>query len=620
MDISQVDKDVLSEFLARIPKSEQEIWVSEATRLANIVLRYQSLGKKRFFNKLLGKYDFTKEAYALCKEAACENSIIVVREPSRARPPSPYTLDRWSKNYNLIGLGTFFRAPSIAEPQSDKRRTSISIEAYDWIKENWRKYKNPSAFYAALKDKANEIIWKIPSKSWIYRHWKEIPKAVSVFLFEGEDAYQSKITPYVPRDMSDLDALQVLCGDHRESDVTVHIGNVKLARAWLTYWLDLRTLLIWGWYLSLTPNSEAIALAYADGIFNFGAQPFSRPEIGFYSYIYMDRGKSYRAHDIEGTVIQVHEKAADLSGKFKYFLIERSVGLVEEARIKPILAKIKNPKEKPIERTNKDFSDWEKNEFESYCGSKPSERPDAWYKLYEKHKKLSNKEYFKSPFISFEEYKVKVAERIEKHNSTVHERVNLGGISAIPIEDYKALYTTRYEIPKDLVANLLLKSKPKTIGKNGISCFRKNWHYWHDDMAKVPDGIKVQIKYTDQDYKKIWVIMPDKKMIEANLIEPVSFLNPNKEVLKQVKKIEAVNKQLIRDFHLLQHSKLRFETAEDSINKSLSNDHDLIESESPEPLSKASIHLFPTVKKSQTQNSKNKLYGNKKGRFVIMIE
>jgi hypothetical protein len=554
--------------------------------------------------------------YALCKEAACENPLIITREPSRARPPSPYTLDRWSKNYNQIGLRVFFRAPSIAEPQVDKRRASISIEACNWIKENWRKYTNPTAFYKALSDQANNKIWKIPSESWFYRRWKDIPKVVSIFLFEGNDAYQSKIAPYVPRDMSDLDALQVLCGDHRESDVTVHIGNGKLARVWLTYWLDLRTLLIWGWYLSLTPNSEAIALAYADGIFKFGAQPFSRPEIGYYSYIYTDRGKSYRAHDIEGTVIKVHEKASNISGKFKYFLIERNVGLVEEARVKLLLAKIKNPKEKPIERTNKDFSDWERNEFESYCGNKPSERPDAWYKLFEKHKKLSEKEDFKSPFISFEEYKAKVAERIEKHNSTVHERVNLGGISVIPIEEYKALYTTPYEIPKDLVANLLLKSKSKTIGKNGISCFRKNWHYWHDDMAKVPDGIKVQIKYTEQDYKKIWVIMPDKKMVEANLIEPVSFLNPNKEVLKQIKKMETGNKQLIRNFHLLQHSKLRFETVEESLNKSLSDEDYSITSESSEPHSKASIHLFPTIKKDSSKDSKNKSISAKEVRKI----
>lgn len=491
----------------------------------------------------------------------------------------------------------------MADPQSDNRRASISIEAYNWIKENWRKYKNPTAFYEKLGNLANKNIWKIPSKSWIYRRWKEIPKVVSVFLFEGNDAYQSKLAPYVPRDMSDLDALQVLCGDHRESDVTVHVGKGKLARVWLTYWLDLRTLLIWGWYLSLTPNSEAIALAYADGIFRFGAQPFSRPEDGFYSFIYTDRGKSYRAHDIEGTVIKVHERAADISGKFKYFLIERNVGLVEDVRIKLLLAKVKNPKEKPIERTNKDFSDWEKNEFESYCGKNPGERPDAWYKLYEKHQKLLKKGVFESPFISFEEYKAKIAERINKHNTTIHERVNLGGISTIPIEDYKSLYTTRYEIPNDLVATLLFKNKTKTVGKNGVSCFKKNWRYWHDDMANLPDGLKVQIKYTDQDYKKIWVVMPDKKLVEADLIEPVSFLNPNKEVLKQVKKIEAKNKQLIRDFHLLQHSKLRFETIEENLNKSQTEKNVITDLESSEDISKASVHLFPKVIKDNSDNS-----------------
>lgn len=370
MEITESDKTVLTEFPGRFPEIERQAWLGEAVRLSNIVIKYRSVEIKRQFNKSLDKYDFTKEVYNLCREAACTNHLIVARAPSRARPPSPYTLDRWSRNFKASGLRTFLRAAPNSDPLDDKRRASISMEAIEWINKNWRKYKSATALYNSLSEKAEENDWKIPSRSWIYRRWKVMLRIVSVCHLENRDAYKSKLAPYVPRDLSDLEALQALCGDHRETDVTVHIGNGKLARLWLTFWLDLRTYLIWGWYLSLTPTGEAIALAYADGIFKFGAQPFSRREDNFYSYIYTDRGKTYRSHDVEGKVIKIHERAADVAGRFSYFLIERNVGLVEEFKVRQLLAKVRNPKEKQIERVNKDFSEWEKNEFEGYCGCK----------------------------------------------------------------------------------------------------------------------------------------------------------------------------------------------------------------------------------------------------------
>jgi hypothetical protein len=91
MQISKLDKTLLLPFLLRFPENEHDVWLDEAIRLGNIVIRYQALKQKWRLNKLLGKYNFTKEVYDLCKEAACENLIIIAREPSRARPPSPYT-------------------------------------------------------------------------------------------------------------------------------------------------------------------------------------------------------------------------------------------------------------------------------------------------------------------------------------------------------------------------------------------------------------------------------------------------------------------------------------------------------------------------------------------------
>jgi hypothetical protein len=48
-----------------------------------------------------------------------------------------------------------------------------------------------------------------------------MPEIVRETHRKGWSHYEAKYAPYVPRDYSDLAALQVLCGDHSERDVSV---------------------------------------------------------------------------------------------------------------------------------------------------------------------------------------------------------------------------------------------------------------------------------------------------------------------------------------------------------------------------------------------------------------
>src|SRR5262249_29734202 len=160
-----------------------------------------------------------------------------------------------------------------------------------------------------------------------------------------------------------------------ERDVTVLVNGKDLARPWLTVWQDLRTGLIWGWYLGLKPSSETARLAYADGILNFGAQPFARPADDFYSYVYTDRGKDYCSHDWAGKVISVHEQAMNPDAELECHLVERQVGVLAEFGVKRLLARGYNAKEKPVERFFKVLSEWEANTFAGYCGGHPRARP-----------------------------------------------------------------------------------------------------------------------------------------------------------------------------------------------------------------------------------------------------
>src|SRR5947209_8065179 len=375
---SRVEKR-LSIALLRIDPEQRIFWIKEALRLSQILARYGVISPKRRRDPATGGYEFVSDVMKLCQEAACSVSVILATEPHRADPPSPYTLDGWWREYQSIGLLTFFREINHRRGSGeDKRLAVVSQAAAAWMNESWKRFYGPTPFYNTLKELAEVRGWKIPSKSWVYRQWQKIPQIVRTYYLEGRKAYESKLAPYVPRDFSDLQALQILAGDHSERDVTVSLPDGTIRRPWLTLWYDLLTSLIWGWCLSLIPSSHTAGLAYANGVQSFGAQPFSRPDEGFYSYILTDWGRDYKSHNWDGKEIAVHKEAMRPDGGFEMLLVQHRIGIVEELDLKHLLTRGKNPKENPVERVHRVISDWEQNTFDEYCGRDAESRPERW--------------------------------------------------------------------------------------------------------------------------------------------------------------------------------------------------------------------------------------------------
>jgi hypothetical protein len=138
----------------------------------------------------------------------------------------------------------------------------------------------------------------------------------------------------------------------------------------------------------------------------------------------------------------------------------------------------------------------------------------------------------------------------------------------IPVEEYKHLYTTRYEINEETLALLLMKSERRVIRKNGVQCFQNHWFYLDEAMSEFK-GRSVEIRYSDDDYTKVFVVLPNMKMCEAKRIDPTSLLNPNKETLKRIKSVRTHEQKLTNGFELLTHSILRGETVEDRVAREL---------------------------------------------------
>jgi hypothetical protein len=555
------NEDEITKLLAPLSPVERRAWMEEALRMVKIVERYAQIQPKRRRNSTTGAYEFVAGVIELCQETACKDHLILVRQPHKATPLAPHTLDDLYRNYRKCGLLVFL--PKIKKKpikEYDERRAVISREAMVWVNKHWGRFSGARHLFDALKEEAKKHAWIIPSESWFYRRWEGRLEIVKTMHLEGKNSYVSKYAPYVPRDYSDLQALQVVCGDHSLRDITVSLPNGAITRPALTCWLDLRTGLIWGWHLSLRPSAHTAALAYANGVRTFGAQPPSRPDAGYYSFIYTDQGRDFRARNWDGTEIYVSKEEMNLDTGLELLLVERRVGILDDLNLRHLLARGYNAREKPIERLFKIVSEWEQNTFREYCGRDAKNKPDAWRELYRQHQRRANKG--RSPFIPFKQYLEHLSEFIRRFNNVPHDRSTLDSGPVVPIEEYERLYTTRYVIPEKTLALVIMKTVRRKIGKLGVQCFRKNWFYNHEAMAEHK-GRYVEVRYSEDDYKRVFAVLPDSRICEAKLITPTSIINPDQQTLKVVNKMQAHEKAIIRDFQLIKQSDSRGETVED---------------------------------------------------------
>jgi len=92
-------------------------------------------------------------------------------------------------------------------------------------------------------------------------------------------------------------------------------------------------------------------------------------------------------------------------------------------------------------------------------------------------------------------------------------------------------------------------------------------------MSEFKDH-SVEIRYSDEDYSRIWVVLPKGGVCEASLTTPTSLLKPDRKTLETVAAARAREKKIIRDYQLIQQSAIRGEDTEERVGQLLNAPQD----------------------------------------------
>jgi len=315
---------------------------------------------------------------------------------------------------------------------------------------------------------------------------------------EGNKALHDKVLPYITRDVSKLEVVDVIVGDgHRLAFFVKNPYTGNPVRPTLVAYQDWKSGGFVGFEIMLEENTQCIASALRNSIINLGKVP---------KFVYQDNGKAFKA---------------------KYFIENGLSGLFTNLGIQPVFAKPYNAKAKPIERLFRELQDSFEVLLPSYTGTSIIKKPAQLKRNEKLHKSLFKanmptiEQVVKVLEIWLQEYHYKqTCPHIE--NKTIGEVLESGKGDGVNI---------------DTLDDLMMAREIKNIYRNGI-LFLKNNYY---NEALFGYKKKVIIKYSLFDLSSIKVYkMNGEFLCTAKRIEPV---HPLANYLGDVKDIEDLKQK-----------------------------------------------------------------------------
>ena len=274
---------------------------------------------------------------------------------------------------NLDGLvdkrGGWNRGKCSIDPEVFSIFTSYYLTTHELSVENCY-----NKTVAVCKAYYPELVDSIPSSRTFSRHVSKIPDAIVEYGRKGNKAFLDKYLEYVERDIKSLKCNDIWIADNHTLDFFSLSDDGEVHRASITAFMDAKSGIIVAAELCDHPNSDTTRLALRSAIL----QGYGIP-IG----VYFDNGSEFLAGDIAG---RGHRKKSSWQKE------EHPAQILSLMGIKMTNAIPKNAKAKPIERFFYTFKEHYSKSIESYCGGKPSERPEECKQLVKERRLITDAE------------------------------------------------------------------------------------------------------------------------------------------------------------------------------------------------------------------------------------
>lgn len=329
------------------------------------------------------------------------------------------------------------------------------------------------------QEKRPELYADIPSYSAFYRRLGSLPEGVKVLGREGHKAYNDRCAPYIRRVYGDMASNEWWIADNHTFDVMVRDKDGKTHRPYLTAFLDARSGIFTGFYVTYNPSSEATLIALRKGILEYGIP----------DNIYVDNGREFLTFDIGGLG---HRKKKPKDGQEAF----EPPGVFKRLGINMTNAIVRNAKAKIIERRFRDVKDSLSRLFDTYTGGSVAEKPERLKSVLKKGAIYTDEE-----FNEYVEAVIRYYFNMMPYNGAVE--ADKGKKKQDVFNENLGVKRTAPE--KELNLMLMRSSRPQQVGRRGVHLDVAGGRidYWNDEFVGLMLGKKVYFRYDPDDLKEV---------------------------------------------------------------------------------------------------------------------
>ena len=282
---------------------------------------------------------------------------------SEKYPDIKITYDILQRKYNAIRKGD---KVALADGRGYTRKGASSIPATVWDAFLYyyldeRQYPVKKCYeYTKLwtREEQPHLLEQIPSYATFCRHIEnDITEGLKTLGRYGDKAFKDRYAPYIKRLYDNMESNEWWIADNHTFDVMTTDGKTT-HRLYLTAFMDARSGILTGIYVTNNPSSQATLIALRKGIMEYGIP----------ANIYVDNGREFLTFDVGGLG---HRQKKSTKDKFT------PPPVFERLGIKMTNAIVRNAKAKIIERRFLDLKNSISRLFETFTGGNVLEKPES---------------------------------------------------------------------------------------------------------------------------------------------------------------------------------------------------------------------------------------------------